>query len=262
MATLTQTSESQRIAIVIGATGLIGRLLIGQLLHAGHYQTVYAVARKPFDLQHSESANKTTLKWIQVEDFTQLSHVLSGYGLSGADAFSALGSTQKQAGSKAAFYQIDHDFSLAFAQVSYQQGARHLLLVSAMGASSHSLVFYNRVKGILETDIQKIGFEHFSVFRPSLLLGERAHEARWAEDIGQNLFAWGKKLLPDTLSVRPIEANRVALAMCQVAQLKARESLSAVLTLQSSEEYASKPSAHDICIYSNHEMLKATLNAS
>ncbi|WP_410211461.1 NAD(P)H-binding protein [Aquirhabdus sp.] len=250
MAIVTQASKSRSLAIVIGATGLVGRLLIQQLLQSGYYQTVYAVVRKPFDLSSYDSVDaQTQLAWIQIPDFNQLHQVLSNYDLSGADAFSALGSTQKQAGSKTAFYQIDHDFSLAFAQVCYQQGARHLLLVSAMGANAHSLVFYNRVKGILEADIQKIGFEHFSVFRPSLLLGARAHEKRWAEDIGQNLFTWGQKLLPETFSARPIEANRVALAMSQVARLKANDN-------------ALKPLAHDICIYSNHEMLKATLNTT
>jgi hypothetical protein len=257
---LDSKDNQQPFAIVIGATGLVGRHLLQLLLQSGHYQTVYAVVRKPFDLiSEYQSGVQTILKWIQIPDFTQLSKVLSDYDLSDADVFSALGSTQKQAGSKAAFYQIDHDFSLAFAQVTYQQGARHFLLVSAMGANAHSLVFYNRVKGILEADIQKIGFEYFSVFRPSLLLGARTHEVRWAEDIGQNLFAWGQKILPQTFSARPIEANRVALAMSQVALLKAKDNAS---IRSDHAKNISKPSDHDICIYSNHEMLKATLKAT
>lgn len=210
------------IAVVIGATGLVGRQLLNQLVMSGRYHVVYAVVRKPFVLDFAgDTTLSTRLEWIEIPDFTQLKVTLAKYDFKDADVFSALGSTQKQAGSKTAFYQIDHDYNLAFAEVTQQQGARHLLLVSAMGADTESIIFYNRVKGELEHDVQQLNFEHCSIFRPSLLLGERK-DTRLLEGAAQSFFQWGGNLLPKTFYARPITAQQVASAMCQVALLRSK----------------------------------------
>ncbi|MDE2420043.1 MAG: NAD(P)H-binding protein [Gammaproteobacteria bacterium] len=239
--------DQPTIAIVIGGSGLVGRQLLMQLVSSGHYQTVYVVVRKAFDLpitSSEASLQKTLLQWLEIPDFSQMKSVLEKIDLTNADAFSALGSTLKQAGSKAAFYQIDHDYNLVFAQVTHQQGARHLLLVSAMGADASSIIYYNRVKGELESDVQKIGFEQVSIFRPSLLIGARSQETRLAEGFAQKLFTMSQSVLPATFSSRPIEAGRVALAMWQVAQ-KPQEQATA-----------------QVQIYSNQMMLRTTLAAA
>ncbi len=242
------TKQNQpAIAIVIGGSGLIGRQLLMQLVSSGHYQKVYAVVRKSFDLPitiSESSLQKTQLEWLEIPDFSQMKLVLEKIDLTDADAFSALGSTLKQAGSKAAFYQIDHDYNLVFAQVTHQQGARHLLLVSAMGADVNSIIYYNRVKGELESDVQQLGFDQVSIFRPSLLIGARSQESRLAEGFAQKLFTMGQSILPATFSSRPIEAGRVALAMWQVAQ-KSQE-----------QAHTAK-----VQIYSNQMMLRTTLEA-
>lgn len=239
------------IAVVIGATGLVGRQLIHQLLNSGHYREIYAVVRKRFDL---EVSTVTSLTWIEIPDFIQLKSILGTYDFKDADVFSTLGSTQKQAGSKAAFYQIDHDYNLAFAQVTLQQGARHILLVSAMGADTGSLVYYNRVKGELEQDVQRLNFEYCSIFRPSLLLGER-QDARLLEGAAQSFFQWGQNILPKTFYARPITAQQVASAMCQAALLKSK----VVTQGQATPVYSSELSeTSHVEIYSNKMMLSAS----
>jgi uncharacterized protein YbjT (DUF2867 family) len=224
----TAESENQlATAIVMGGSGLVGRQLLMQLALSGHYQKIYAVVRKPFDLLIPASKSavpQSTIQWIEIADFSLIKIVLASIDLTDTDAFSTLGSTLKQAGSKAAFYQIDHDYNLAFAQVTHQQGARHLLLVSAMGASVHSMIYYNRVKGELESDVQQIGFKQISIFRPSLLMGVRSQDDRLAEGFAQKLFTMSQAILPATFSSRPIEAERVALAMGQAARLNAQAS--------------------------------------
>jgi uncharacterized protein YbjT (DUF2867 family) len=247
------------IAIVIGGSGLVGRHLLMQLASSGYYQTIYAVVRKSFDLfippsQSTDSkiaAPQSTVQWIEIADFSKIKTVLAGIDLTGADAFSALGSTLKQAGSKTAFYQIDHDYNLAFAQIVHQQGARHLLLVSAMGANAHSMIYYNRVKGELESDVEHIGFKQISIFRPSLLMGARSQEDRLAEGFAQKLFTMSQSILPATFSSRPIEAERVALAMGQAARLNAQ-------TSQSEKQASVAP----VQIHSNQMMLRETLTRS
>lgn len=243
-------NEILPIAVVIGATGLVGRQLIQQLSASGRYGIIYAVVRKQFELDASTAA---LLTWIEIPDFTQLKNELQKYDFKDADVFSTLGSTLKQAGSKSAFYQIDHDYNLAFAQVTQQQGARHLLFVSALGADTGSLIYYNRVKGELERDIQYLNFEHCSVFRPSLLLGERP-SARFLEDAAQNFFQWGQGLLPKTFYARPITAAQVAWSMYQVAVLKAK-----VVTQDQVTNPVYSPERSDAAhveIYSNKMMLE------
>lgn len=231
------------IAVMIGVTGLVGRQLISQMLESGRYREIYVVVRKRFELSAVEAASVTQVTWLEIPDFTQLKSMLGGYNFKGADVFSSLGSTQKQAGSKAAFYQIDHDYNLAFAEVTRQQGARHFLIVSAMGADAQSLIFYNRVKGELESDIQQIGFEYCSIFRPSLLLGQHK-DARLGESVAQSIFTLGQSLLPKTFYARPITGAQVALAMSQVSALKSKA--------LSNEKNATAP---HVDIYSNKMML-------
>ncbi|HEX2545339.1 MAG TPA: hypothetical protein VHL79_10695, partial [Ramlibacter sp.] len=93
-------------------------------------------------------------------------------------------------------------------------GARRLGLVSAMGADSRSVVFYNRVKGELEAAIQGLGYEGIVIARPSLLIGDRTalgQPTRRAERIGTHVARWMGPLLPD--SIRPIAARDVAAAL-------------------------------------------------
>jgi uncharacterized protein YbjT (DUF2867 family) len=253
-------------AIVIGATGLIGQQLLARMVLAGHYEKIYAIVRKPVaEPTPTLTDAATPIEWIIIPDFSQLATSLGGYDLTGADAFSALGSTQKLAGSKEAFYQIDHDYNLAFAQAVRKQGARHLLLVSAQGASPKSFIFYNKVKGELEADVSKIDFDFVSIFRPSLLLGHREHDKRLGEGLAQTIFNLSKPILPATFSARPIEADRVALAMTQMAYLKSlryRETIDQVRAqVPNAKSTETAAHSHKVSLYSNQAMLKATLNA-
>src|SRR3546814_5964806 len=82
--------------------------------------------------------------------------------------------------------KIDHDYPLEIARLAHQQGAKHFLVISAIGANKDSLFFYSRVKGLMEEDIRTILFETISVFRPSLIDGERK-EDRVMEELSLNI---------------------------------------------------------------------------
>ena len=127
----------------------------------------------------------------------------------------ALGTTIRQAGSQEAFRLVDHTLVLEIARLARAQGARHFLVVSALGADPASRVFYNRVKGEMERDLAALGFDAVTVARPSLLLGERA-EFRLGERLGQWASRWFAPLIPD--SHRPVHVAQVAsglVAACQ-----------------------------------------------
>ena len=125
--------------------------------------------------------------------------------------FCALGTTIRKAGSQEKFRGVDHDLPLMAARLGVAQGAHHYLLVSALGASNRSRVFYNRVKGELEENLTALHYPSLTIARPSLLLGPRP-EHRLGEEIAKRL-GW---LTPP--KYRPIEALAVARALLEAAR--------------------------------------------
>jgi uncharacterized protein YbjT (DUF2867 family) len=109
-------------------------------------------------------------------------------------AISALGTTIRAAGSQAAFRAVDHDAVLAFARAAQAAGARHFIVITAVGADAASGVFYSRVKGEVERDLAALGFDRLDIVQPGLILGPRA-ERRPVEA----LFQWLAPLLAPLL---------------------------------------------------------------
>jgi len=68
---------------------------------------------------------------------------------------------------------VDFDANLAVARAAISAGARRAGLVSAMGASAKSGIFYSRTKGELEDALVALAFEGLVIARPSMLAGDR-----------------------------------------------------------------------------------------
>ncbi len=200
-------SEPPRTALLAGATGLIGRALLPLLLRSDLYEGVHVLVRRPL----SEPPATPKLQ-VHVLDFAKLPSPLPLPRVD--DAYIALGTTIKVAGSEAAFRQVDFDFVVNTARAAKAAGARRLAVVSALGADVSSRVFYNRVKGDMEAALAQLGFESLSIAQPSLLVGDRAA-------LGQPVRAgevWATRLLGPLMGlvpagVRPIRAAAVAAAM-------------------------------------------------
>lgn len=201
----TPNSTVAKVAVIIGATGLVGSYLLPLLTQ--YYQHVIVLARRQPKHIHAN------LHFYQVKDFTHLANSIANISTSlmAADVFSCLGTTQKEAGSKVNFKTVDHDFNVAFAQACQQAGAKRLFLLSSAGANAHAHSFYLKVKGELENSVAKLSYQQVYVFQPSLLLGE--HLGRTLESLGQKLFRLVKPIVPKYANIRPIEAARVAQAM-------------------------------------------------
>jgi len=195
------------IAIVIGATGLVGRALIDQLADADHVGKVITLTRRPAGHSCSKVHN-------QVVDFDHLEDYASSFR---ADLlFSCLGTTRKQAGSIAAQRKVDLDYQYKAAQLAADHGVRHYLLVSSSSANIDSSNPYLQMKGELEQRVQILPFNRISIFQPSLLLGQRA-EFRMGEKLG----SWILPVLctiPGLRRFRPITGEQVAAKMIQVSR--------------------------------------------
>jgi uncharacterized protein YbjT (DUF2867 family) len=195
-----------RTALVAGASGLVGGLLLDALLESPQYREVCSLGRRPLPKQHPRLTQRTV-------DFARL----EGEALpTSEDAFCCLGTTIKKAGSQEAFRAVDYDAVLAFAKAARKAGARRFLVVTALGADPRSRVFYNRVKGEAEEALKGQGFESLVILRPSLLLGDRT-ESRPGERAAIVLSRALSPLLRP-FGGRPIEARTVARAMLALAR--------------------------------------------
>lgn len=198
----------QRKAIVIGATGLVGQHLVKQLSEI--YDTIIVIARRPLRYINA------SIHFYQVNDFDNLAQVCTSVGAdNNTDAFSCLGTTRKLAGSDDAFRKVDHDYNVSFATLCRDKGVENFFLLSAMNNDINSRFLYNRVKAETEQSIIALGFNQLYIFRPSLLLGK--HKGRTLENMSQNLFKVLSPLVPESLSIHPISAKRVASAMTMSA---------------------------------------------
>lgn len=200
---------TQKSAILFGATGLIGGHLLHELLDSPAYTTVTAIVRRDTGIRHAK------LKQL-VADYRSLADIKEQ--LVGDDVFCCLGTTRKKTPDLDEYYRIDHDYPVAAAKYTKDNGATAFLLVSAVGANPGSSNFYLRMKGETERDIIGVGFEQTHVFRPSLLLGNR-HEKRGLESLASIVFKFINPLLISRLSkYRAIPAKWVSSALCRVAE--------------------------------------------
>jgi uncharacterized protein YbjT (DUF2867 family) len=157
-------STTPRIALVAGATGLVGGFLINSLIDAPEYARVYALTRRPFAKEHSKLANRIVI-------FERMAQQLKG--LVAHDAFCCIGTTIADAGSQEAFREADVDAVLLFAQAARAAQASRFVVISSVGANSDSKKFYLRTKGEMEEAVSGLGFASVDILQPSLLLGPR-----------------------------------------------------------------------------------------
>lgn len=191
----------KRSALLLGATGLTGNLLLRLLLEDPKYDTVYAYVRREIDIRHPKLEQRIT-------DWDTLNSAVPAQ-----DVFCCLGTTIRKAGSQEAFKKVDLEYPRKVASLQKAAGSRHFLLISAIGANARSRIFYSRTKGEVEAAITALEYASYSIFQPSLILGDRK-ERRWAEKISMFLFPLIAPLLIGSWrKYRPIPAHVLAQSM-------------------------------------------------
>ena len=190
--------------ILIGATGLVGRHVLALALADARVSAVVAPSRKALPAHAKLEA--------PIVDFDQLPAEVSWWQ---ADAvICTLGTTMKVAGTRQAFLRVDHDYPLAVARLALAAGTRTYALNSAAGANAASRIFYNRVKGELERDLEQLGFISLTCVRPGLIGGER-EQARAGEGAALRLLRVLGPVLPRRWRINP--APRIAAALLEAA---------------------------------------------
>jgi uncharacterized protein YbjT (DUF2867 family) len=200
-------------ALVLGATGLVGKTLVEQLCRDHRYQTVTCLLRKPlskdFFITSTDKIEPIVVDFEKLEDY-------QGY-FGSQHIYVCLGTTIKKAGSNSAFRKVDFEYVHIAAQLARAQRAVSFVWISSVGANAKSHNFYLRVKGELENAILGMsGLDNASAVRPSLLLGER-DEMRTAEKFASMLSPLLSPLLIGNLGkYKPVQAADVAAQMVRL----------------------------------------------
>ncbi|MCX7173891.1 MAG: NAD(P)H-binding protein [Proteobacteria bacterium] len=208
------TIENQpRIAVLLGASGATGQKLLPLLLADSGYSKVITLSRRETVTSHAKLENR-------VVDFDDLAAGLDG--LTVDDCYCTFGTTKKIAGSEMAMTRIDHDFVLDFAKACRAAGATRFAYLSAANANARSSVFYARLKGQTEESLKDLGFADLDIFRPSMIIADRANR-RWAESL---LFPFlpvlDKLFVGSFAKYRSIPVETLAKAIAAFARQKGR----------------------------------------
>jgi len=185
-------------AVIIGATGAIGKVLVRQLLCDDRYVFVEIFVRSAWDIQHP----KLICHVVDFDKMEEWNHLIEGNV-----AFCCLGTTKKQAGSKANQWRIDHDYVVQFAKYCKANQIQTFELVSSKGANYHSKAFYLHMKGRVEQAIMRLHFNRTIIFRPSVLI--RPNSDRLGEKIAVKVLHVLNRIGLYT-SYKPILVSEVA----------------------------------------------------
>tara|TARA_B000000532_G_scaffold23205_1_gene15790 strand:- start:109 stop:759 length:651 start_codon:yes stop_codon:yes gene_type:complete len=188
---------------LFGSTGLIGNEILKLLENDSDFEKINVVSRRPVELK----SRKSSLNIIDFKDFNSYLDVIDGSDI----VLAAIGTTQSKVGfNKKKYREIDFDIISNAVKACKEKNVKHFSFVSSAGADINNKSFYLKLKGEIEKEVESKQLNSSTVYRPSLLLGNRK-ENRFGEKVAQILIPLISFLFPD--NYKPIKAIDVAKAM-------------------------------------------------
>jgi len=195
-------------AIILGITGLTGGILAKQLFEDDTFDSVISFHRRKSGLKHQKLTE-------YVVDLFELKKEKERFK---ADVvFCCIGTTQAKTEDKETYKAIDYGIPLQAARLCQENKIPTFIAISALGADADSRIFYNRTKGEMQRDVQKLSLSHIYFMQPALLAGKR-EESRTAEKIAINIFKILNPILVGPLrKYRSIKPAKIAKTMRFIA---------------------------------------------
>ncbi|MEJ1221342.1 NAD(P)H-binding protein [Sediminicola sp. 1XM1-17] len=198
----------EKTAIILGATGLTGRLLLDMLLKDDRYKSVVLFSRSAVDIKHP----KLKEYLVDVLKLDTQKNIFKA-----DEVFCCIGTTRAKTPNKKRYREIDYGIPLSAAKLCTENSIPTLILISALGANPNSKVFYNRIKGEMETDVIAYNIPKTHIMQPSLIGGKR-EEKRLGEWLFKQLMRVFNLLLVGPLEkYRSIAPKTIATAMIWLA---------------------------------------------
>jgi nucleoside-diphosphate-sugar epimerase len=199
-------------AFIVGSTGLCGNFI---LKHSPDYfNKVFSLSRSTPANSESDKITVTTEK-----DTTQWGNKIKDLDEGELDVFfSGLGTTRAKAGGIANQYKIDHDLNLELAKAAKEKGFKKYVLISSLGSSATSVFPYLKMKGQLEENVLKLGFEQTIIVRPGALLGERTEDKGFLNNAAAKFGGWIHGTPVAKFLGSPVFGEEVALACLKASK--------------------------------------------
>ncbi len=203
-------------AIIIGATGLTGNIVLNKLLKDDRYSTLKVFTRKSLHIKNSKVIEK-------IGNLLDLNFFEDDFYAD--ELYCCIGTTAKKTPDKDFYKKIDYGIPVSAAKLCKSNRVNTILIVSALGANAKSSIFYNRIKGEMEQDVASEKIKNTYFLRPSIIIGNR-NEKRLGEIIGVSLFNLIQFLLIGKLKkYRAIHAEKIADKMIQLANSKPKSGI-------------------------------------
>ncbi len=190
---------------IIGATGLVGGLLLEKVLADDRFTEVVILGRNSVNKKHQKLTE-------YLGDLTE-AHFFDNKPVTDVVAV-CIGTTRSKTPDVNTYKKIDYGIPVQAAKWSKKGGASKFMVISAMGANENSKIFYNQIKGSMEKDVLKTRIPATFILRPSLILGKRG-EFRFGEKVGKIFFNIFSFLIPK--KYKGIQAETIAQAIVNMA---------------------------------------------
>lgn len=198
-----------KIALVFGASGLVGSQLVSLLIKSSDYSKIKLFVRSPIKFDNSK------VEVIQT-DFNNLSNYINV--IKGDDCFFCIGTTKKNSPDKNEYKRIELEIPKEIGHISKLNLVKSFSFVSSGYANPKHSGDYLRYKGLVEEELKRLQFDKLGILRPSFLIGERK-ENRIGEKIGILIFKILSPIFIGPLKkMKPIQANIVAKAMLNISK--------------------------------------------
>ena len=198
----------KKTAIILGATGLTGNLLLQLLLKDNRYNKIKLISRSTSGVVHPK-IEEYLGDVIRLEAFKN--------DFKADEVFCCVGTTKAKTRDKELYKKIDFGIPTKAAKLCKESAINTLVIISALGANSKSNIFYNRTKGEMEDAVLKLSIPKTHILQPSLIGGKR-EEKRIGEWIFKQLMKVANLVMAGPLKkYKSIHPKDIAKAMVWLA---------------------------------------------
>jgi len=203
-------------AIILGATGVTGNLLLNLLLEDYKYSKIKLFSRRTTEIK-SDKIEEHLINLLELN--TQKKNFFAD------EVYCCIGTTASKTKNKNKYRAVDYGIPVTAAKIAQHNNIKTFVVISSMGADVSSTIFYNRTKGEMERDILKLDIRNILILRPSLIGGYRK-EFRLGELLGKSIMKVLNPFFIGTLKkYRMIEPFKIAISMKYLAQEKRNQNI-------------------------------------
>ncbi|WP_240673109.1 NAD(P)H-binding protein [Aequorivita ciconiae] len=194
-------------ALIIGATGLTGGILLDKLIEDDSFKKIKLFSRSSVE-QKSPKIEEHLIDMFKLDKYAD--------DFKGDVVFCCIGTTKSKTPDKETYKKIDYGIPVKAAKLAQTNGIKTFIVISALGADTNSSVFYNRTKGEMQRDVLKQNIENTYILQPSLIVGDR-NEARFGENVAEFFMKTLGFLIPRKYKM--IHAETIAKAMIVLTKI-------------------------------------------